>query len=86
MDKNKEIKPANLSNEQREALHRAYKDLEKKESFTVQEAANLLLRSPIAIRQAVRRGELRGTIVDHQVICISRDAILDFLRTRPSLK
>ncbi len=59
MSENKEIKDA-LAEVQRQALHRAYEALESKETFTVQEAANFLLRSPISIRQAVRRGELHG--------------------------
>ncbi len=69
------------SSAERLAIHLAYEGLENKESFTVQEAANLLLTSPIAVRQAVRRGDLKGRIVNHRVICISRQALLNWLRT-----
>jgi putative heme iron utilization protein len=62
------------------AIHRAFEGLENKETFTVQEAANLLLASPIAIRQAVRRGDMKGLIINHRVIWISREALLDWLR------
>jgi len=69
--------------EERQAVHRAFEGLEKKEFYTVEEAANLLMRNPISVKQAVRRGELHGVIVDHKVICISREALLEWLRTRP---
>jgi hypothetical protein len=67
------------------AIHRLYDGLENKETFTVEEAASLTLRSPIAIRQAVRRGELKGLIIDHHVICISRQSLLEWLQTRPKI-
>lgn len=70
----------NEINPERLAIHLAYQGLENKESFTVEEAACLLLTSPIVVRQAVRRGDLKGQIVNHRVICISRQALLDWLR------
>ena len=69
-----------ISAERQLAIHLAYEGLENKESFTVEEAACLLVTTPIAVRQAVRRGDLKGQIVNHRVICISRQALLDWLR------
>ncbi len=68
-----------------QAVHRLYESLENKESFTVEEAASLVLRRPLAVRQAVRRGELKGLIVDHHLICIPRQSLLDRLQTRPRI-
>ncbi len=70
-----------ISPERLLAIHLAFEGLENKESFTVEEAACLLVTTPIAVRQAVRRGALKGQIVNHRVICISRQAILDWLRS-----
>lgn len=81
MKENQEVN--NNSDEMRQAIHRAFEGLENKEFYTVEEAACILVRSPMSVKQAVRRGELHGLIVDHQVICISREAILDWLHTRP---
>ena len=83
MEENQEI--SNNSDAMRQAIHRAFEGLEKKDFYTVEEAANILLRSPVSVKQAVRRGELKGLILDHQVICISREALLEWLRTRPKL-
>ena len=80
---NSQENEVNSNDARREALRRVYEGLENKEYFTVEEAACLLLRSPMSVKQAVRRGELHGVIVDHRVICISREAILEWLRTRP---
>ena len=65
------------------AIHQLYEGLENKEYFSVEEAACLVLKSPVAIRQAVRRGELKGLILDHHVICIPRESLLEWLQTRP---
>ena len=75
-------KPVEKSTNIQQAIHRL-EGLENKDSFSVEEAANLTLRSPIAIRQAVRRGELKGVIVDHHVICIPRQSLLKWPQTRP---
>ena len=70
----------------RAAIHKAFEGLEHKETFTVQETANLLLMSTIAVRQAVRRGDLKGTIINHRVICISRQALIDWLHAALDLR
>lgn len=77
--------PIKTNSDLQQAIHRLYEGLENKDFFTVEEASSLTLRSPTAIRQAAQRGELKGLIVDHHVICIPRQALLEWLQTRPKL-
>ncbi len=64
------------------SAHPNYQELLKMDSYTPQEAAELLLLSPDQIRQAVFARELKGTIVDHNVIRISRVNLLEWLSKR----
>jgi hypothetical protein len=83
LNKSEADKPIDNYTATQRAIHRLYDGLEHKEKFTVEEAASLTLRSPIAIRQAVRRGELKGVIINHRVNCIPRQSLLEWLQTRP---
>jgi cytidylate kinase len=62
-------------------LHRSYSKLNAKSTYTVNEAAELLLIDPDLIRQAVYRGELSGIVVEHNVLRVSREALLEWLRS-----
>ena len=59
------------------ALHLAYERLTAQESYTLKEAAELLLLSPDILIQAVYRGELKAANLNHR---ISREALIDWLR------
>lgn len=63
-------------------IHRSYETLATKQRYTPKEAAEFTFTSPYLIRSAVRRGELKGTIVDHRVMSISREALMDWMRHR----
>ena len=62
-------------------IHASYDRLEQ-ESYSLKEASELLWISTDVLRQAVYRGELKVSVVDHKVGRISRSAILDWLRQR----
>jgi excisionase family DNA binding protein len=62
-------------------LHRSYTKLNAKSTYTVNEAAELLLIDPDQIRQAVYQGELSGIVVEHNVLRVSREALLEWLRS-----
>jgi excisionase family DNA binding protein len=47
--------------------------------YTPEELARLLEMSVYRIRHAAREGELRATIVDHHVLSIRREDVLDWL-------
>jgi hypothetical protein len=59
-----------------EALHH--------EHFSVEELADVLDVSPSVIRSAVRRGDLKGFIVDHHIVDIMRADAIDWLKRRAS--
>jgi cytidylate kinase len=61
-------------------IHRSYETLATRESYTPQEAAELTLTSPALIRAAAWRGELKAIIINHKVLTISREALLDWMR------
>jgi excisionase family DNA binding protein len=61
------------------ALHQAYERLAAQESYTLKEAAELLLLSPDLLIQAVYRGELKAANLNHRVTRISREALADWL-------
>jgi cytidylate kinase len=62
------------------ALHKAFERLAAQESYTLKEAADLLLLSPDRLIQAVYRGELKAANLNHRVTRISREALADWLR------
>lgn len=62
------------------AMHLTYDRLAAKELYTVKEVAELLLISPDMVRQAVYRGEIKGTIMSHNITRIKREALLEWLR------
>lgn len=59
-------------------------DLLKHDLYTPEELARLLDMSLYRIRHAAREGDLRATIVDHRVLCIRREDVLDWLRSDPT--
>lgn len=59
-------------------IHSTYERL-KQDSYSVEEAAELLWLNPHIIAQAVYNGELKAPMVDHRVHNISREALLDWL-------
>jgi hypothetical protein len=61
-------------------IHCTYDRLRLQDSYNIKEAAEVLLTNPDLLRQAVYRGELKATIVDHNVSRISRDALVDWVR------
>jgi cytidylate kinase len=61
-------------------IHRTYDRLRLQDSYNIKEAAELLLTNPDLLRQAVYRGELKATIVDHNVSRISREALVEWAR------
>lgn len=52
------------------------------EHFTSEELAELLGVSQAVVREAVRRGELNGYIVDHHVVDIRRKDAIAWLKKR----
>lgn len=50
--------------------------------YTSEELAELLSVSPTVIREAVRRGDLKGFIVGHRVIDIRRTDAIAWLKQR----
>lgn len=62
------------------ALHKSYDRLTAQESYSLKEASELLLLSPDVIRHAIYQGELKGTLVNHRVARISREALANWLR------
>lgn len=62
------------------AIHRSYDTLIDKPDYTVQEASELFMVSPYLLRHAVRQGKLKGKIIDHHVVSISREALLNWMR------
>lgn len=53
-----------------------------REHFTAEELAELLGVSPSVVREAVRRGDLDGFIVDHRIIDIRRSDAVAWLKRR----
>ncbi len=62
-------------------VHASY-DRVDQESYSLKEAAELLWISPDVLRQAVYRGQLKVSVIDHKVSRISRSALLDWLHKR----
>lgn len=62
------------------SIHRSYDRLMQQESYTLNEAAELLMMGPDVLRHAVYRGELKGQLLNHQVVRISREALLEWIR------
>lgn len=60
------------------AIHSTYERL-KQDSYSIEEAAELLWISPNVIAQAIYSGQLKAPLVDHRVHNISREALLDWL-------
>lgn len=60
-------------------------ELMMKPSLSVEEVCQLYGFSPYLVRQAVRHGELRGTIVDHHIHGIRRDDLIMWLKERAGL-
>jgi len=63
-------------------VHRSYNRLVEQDSYTLEEAAHLLWLDQDVLRKAVYRGELKGKVIDHNVIRISRQALLDWFHLR----
>jgi cytidylate kinase len=61
-------------------VHRSYTDLLKNESYTVKEAGELLMIDPDLIREAIYRGEMHGVTIDHNLMRVSRESLLSWLR------
>lgn len=57
-------------------LHPTPDELQHQETYTLEEAADVLLISVNAMRHAVFTGELAAQIVGHHIITISRAQIL----------
>jgi cytidylate kinase len=66
-----EVQPA-------EEVHSTYDRLAQ-ESYSLKEAADLFWVSPDLLKQAAYRGDLKVSVVDHQIHRISRDALLEWL-------
>lgn len=61
-------------------IHCSYDKLTTQDDYTLKEAADLLMTNPDLLRQAVYRGDLKGKIVDHRVVSISREALLEWMQ------
>lgn len=61
-------------------VHRSYNRLVAQDSYTLEEAAHLLWIDQDVLRKAVYQGELKGKVIDHNVIRISHQALADWLR------
>jgi cytidylate kinase len=61
-------------------VRRSYNRLVAQESYTLDEASHLLWIDPDILRKAVYQGELKGKVIDHNVIRVSRQALVDWLR------
>ncbi len=61
-------------------VHRSYNRLVDQESYTLEEASHLLWIDQDILRRAVYQGELKGKVIDHKVIRISHQALVDWLR------
>jgi len=53
-----------------------------RDHFTAEELANVLGVSTTVVREAVRRGELKGYIVDHRIVDIPRREAILWLKKR----
>ncbi|MEI7554330.1 cytidylate kinase-like family protein [Candidatus Chlorohelix sp.] len=66
-------------------VHRTYDRLKAQESYSLKEAAAVLLTDSDLIQQAVYRGELKATVMNHNVTRISREALAEWaMRYRAS--
>ena len=54
----------------------------RKDHYTPEELADLLGMTVYRIRGAARTGELHAGVVDHHVLCISREDVLRWLEDR----
>jgi cytidylate kinase len=61
-------------------VHHSYQRLVDQESYSLKEAAQVLLTDPDLLQQAVYRGELKATVMNHNVTRISREALADWTR------
>jgi len=57
-------------------------DLLCHDTYTPEELALLLGMSLYRIRHAAREGDLRAAIVDHHVLCIRREDVVEWLTAR----
>lgn len=57
-------------------------DLLHDNHYSAEELADLLEVSVDYIRHEVRRGQLKGYVVDHQVLDIRREDVIDWFHTR----
>ncbi|HWV23069.1 MAG TPA: helix-turn-helix domain-containing protein [Thermomicrobiales bacterium] len=53
-----------------------------RDHFTAEELADVLGVSTSVVREAVRRGELNGYIVEHRIVDIPRTAAIAWLKQR----
>ncbi|HEX2912921.1 MAG TPA: cytidylate kinase family protein [Chloroflexia bacterium] len=61
-----------------ESVSESYNVMDR-ESYTLKQASDMLWISQDVLKQAAYRGELKVSIVDHQIHRISRDALLEWL-------
>lgn len=66
-----------------EEVHSTYDRLQQ-DSYSLKEAADLFWVSPDLLKQAAYRGDLKVSVIDHQVHRISRDALLEWLQKQQS--
>lgn len=52
------------------------------DTYTAEELAELLDMDVHFVQHEAFTGHLKATISEHHVICINRDAVVDWLRTR----
>ena len=64
------------------AHEESIEELLHKDWYTVEEICELFRFAPLTVRHAARQGELRATIIDHQIYSIRRDALLAWLKER----
>jgi len=68
-------------------ITRTYGRLLEQTSYSLKEAAELLLISPDVLRNAVYQDELEGTVINHKVTRINREALIDWIKhSRASVK
>ncbi|MDI3342092.1 MAG: helix-turn-helix domain-containing protein [Sphaerobacter sp.] len=59
--------------------HQPPADLLRRTYYTPEELADLLDLSPYFIRSEARQGRLKAVIVEHRVVYVRRDDVLDWL-------
>jgi hypothetical protein len=68
--------------ESRDRTKKSMAELFAAEELTPEELSTLIDMPLDVIRMAAHSGELKAKIVNHDIVCITRDDALEWLRTR----